>query len=152
MTDIDPRLDHDRVLHHDSELEEVLELLLTHAMNARQVWLLFLDDDHRLVGAIMPCDDYPDDPDDVSATEDLGVVPFADVLAHRLGEIFDVVGATRVVLVWERLGPREFAGDELRWARAMAAACAAAGVGLRAQFLLYGGGVRQLTTDDYGTE
>ena len=149
MTDIDPRLDRDRVLRHDSELQEVIELLLAQAINPRQLWLFFLNDDQRIAGPIMPCDDYPDDPGDIAATDDLGAVPFADVLAHRFGLILDTVGATQIVLVWERLGRREFAENELGWARAMAGSCAALGVPLRAQFLLHDGGVRQLTPDDY---
>ncbi|WP_106814676.1 hypothetical protein [Microbacterium timonense] len=149
MTDIDPRLEHDRVLRHDSDLEEVLELLLTEAMNPRQLWLFYLDDGDRLTGPIMPCDDYPDHPDDLMETGDLGVVSFADVLAQRILQILEAVEASQVVLVWERPGPREFAPDELRWARAMARSCADAGVRLRAQFLLHDGGVRQLAPDDH---
>ena len=149
MTDIDPRLDHDRELRHDADLEEVLELLLWHAINPRQVWLLFLDEEDRLVGPIMPCDDYPDDPAELMHTGDLGSLPFADVLTNRLTLMLETIGATQVVLVWERPGPSEFANDELRWAAAMARSSGEAGVRLRAQFVLHDGGLRQLTPDDY---
>lgn len=71
------------------------------------------------------------------------------MLALRLDEILDAVDATKVVLVWERLGAREFGREELCWAGSMADACRVAGVRLRAQFVLHDGGVRQLAPDDY---
>lgn len=148
MTDIDPRLDHDRALTHDSELEQVLALLLERAMNPRQLWLFFLDGDDRMVGPVMPCDDYPDDPDDRGPSE-FGVCGFAAVLARRLGEILEMVDGSQVVLVWERPGPPKFAADELSWARAMARECGELGVPVRAQFLLHTNGTRLLTPDDY---
>lgn len=146
---MDPRLDHDRVLRHDSDLEEVLELLLDRALNPRQMWLLFLDADLRLTGPIMPCDDYPPDPYGEFETTDLGVAPFAEVLAVRMRGMLSAIDAAQVVIVWERPGSREFTTDERAWAGAMAAECGAEGVDLRAQFVLHDGGLRQLTADDH---
>ncbi|TQK18295.1 hypothetical protein FBY40_0782 [Microbacterium sp. SLBN-154] len=146
---MDPRLDHDRVLRHDSDLEEVLELLLDRALNPRQMWLLFLDADGRLTGPIMPCDDYPLDPFRLDEIDDLGLLPCAEILAVWIGGLIAAIDAAQAVIVWERRGPREFTDDERAWAGAMAVECGAEGVGLRAQFVLHDDGIRQLTADDH---
>ena len=145
----DSRLSPDRVLRHDSDLEEVLELLLDRALNPRQVWLLFLDAEQRLTGPVMPCDDYPLDPYGLEKTDDLGLVPCAEIFAAWIGGLLTGIGAARAVIVWERRGSRDFTPDERAWARAMALECGAEGVDLRAQFVLHDDGIRQLTADDH---
>lgn len=150
MTQTDPRLAHDRILSRDDDIQEVLELLLQNALNPRQVWLVFLDDADRVAGPLMPCDDYPEDPNDPADTDDLGRIGFADLLAARLAGMLEAIEAAQVVFVWERRGPSEFLSDELAWASAMARSCAGAGVRVRAQFLLHTSGVRPLTLDDHG--
>lgn len=145
----DSRLSRDRALRHDSDLEEVLELLLDRALNPRQVWLLFLDADQRLTGPVMPCDDYPLDPFGLEVTDDLGPLPCAEILAAWIGGLLAAIGAAQAVIVWERRGSREFTEDERTWAGAMAVECGAEGVHLRAQFVLHDDGIRQLTADDH---
>ncbi|MET0811589.1 MAG: hypothetical protein ABWY03_00955 [Microbacterium sp.] len=149
MTKPRTRLDRRRSLASDADLTEQLGNLLEQAYNPRQLWLLFLDHDDRLSDVIMPCDDYPRDPDERFHHDELGVTDFAHLLADRLGDIIRLADASRVVLVWERPGPPEFGEDELSWARAMADACREEGVPLRAQFCLHDGGIRILTPDDY---
>lgn len=148
MTDIDPRLDLDRVLARDEDLEEVLTLLLRNAIH-RQMWLFFLDDQDRATGVIAPCDDYPLDPHGRVPTSDHGGMTFAAALCRTLRALVDDGAAGRVVLIWERRGSEVFTPDELGWAGAMAEACRDAHVPLRAQFLLHDAGVRMLTPDDY---
>ncbi|MFI8595015.1 hypothetical protein ACIGCK_11400 [Microbacterium sp. NPDC078428] len=149
MTDTDPRLDRSRILALDTDLEEVIGLLLGRAINPRQLWLLFLDHDDRLADPIMPCDDYPARPSDRPSAADPREGDAAHVLAHRLAYICEAIGARRAVLVWERRGPRRFGANERLWAAAMATACASARVDLRAQYVLHDRGIRAITPDDY---
>jgi hypothetical protein len=146
MTDIDHRLARDRILTRDDDLDEVLGLLLQHAINPRQLWLIFLDADGRLVDPLMPCDDYPPHPSESPGTADLA---FARDLGHRLRYIVEATGAASVVLVWERVGPPRFGVDERTWARAMAQVCRESELHLRGQFVLHDEGVRMLSPDDY---
>ena len=149
MTTPSTRLDRDRPLTTDQDLAEHLGRLLEQAFNPRQLWLLFVDTDDRLNDVIMPCDDYPRDPDEPIETDDLGLTDFAHVLARRLSEVVDLTGAASVVLVWERPGTAAFARDEITWARAMSEACRDSQVRLRAQFVLHDDGIRILTPDDF---
>lgn len=139
----------DRILTDDADLADQLDALLDRAFNPRQLWLLFVDPDGSLSDVIVPCDDYPPTPTESVVTDDLGHADVARVLARRAGEITSITGAGGVVLVWERRGPSTFGADELDWAAAMADACRAEGVRLRAQFVLHDGGIRILTPDDY---
>lgn len=148
MTDIDPRLDRARALARDDELEEVLELLLGSSIR-RQLWLIFLDDEHRITGPLMPSEDVPRCPDGPVQTDDLGEMTWARLLGHRLSGIAEMIDAAQVVLVWERPGPNAFQVQDLAWARAMSHACAESGMALRAQFLLHDTGIRMLTLDDH---
>ncbi|GAA1937868.1 hypothetical protein GCM10009775_32460 [Microbacterium aoyamense] len=149
MTSSRTRLDRDRCLTTDTDLADQLDRLLERAYNPRQLWLLFLEADDRLSDVIMPCDDYPSDPDELFTDPEAGLTDFAHLLADRLGRILELTGAARVVLVWERPGAATLGDDELNWARAMADACREEGVPLRAQFRLHDDGIRILTLDDY---
>lgn len=155
-----PEINRDRILATDSDLQDQLTLLLQEA-NHRQVWLLLLDQDSRLTEPLMPMDDYPKTPDELCDTEDLGLVPFSEVLVERARMVCEVVGAREFVFVWERRGSDRFTAVDRAWARAVAGEAAAAsrsGGGafgmsavqpLRAQFVLHNTGLRQLTPDDY---
>lgn len=144
----DPRLARDRVLATDADLQEVIELLLQTA-NQRQVWLFMLDEQQRLAGPLMPMDGYPETPDELVGTDDLGLVSFPRVFVERAGVICEAVGGSAIVLVWERRGPEKFTADDRAWARALAHEAGEHGPRLRAQFVLHNTGLRQITPDDY---
>ena len=147
MTDANTTL-RDLVLDHDDDLRDLLQVLLRQA-NRRQMWLLFIDEHGRLGDPLIPMDDYPDDPHEEVAVDDLGGVDQAHLLMHRGGMLCEATGNESVVLVWERVGPSTVDEDDRAWASAMADAAAALGVPLRAQFLLHNRGIRQLHPDDY---
>ena len=132
----------------DARLHELIELMLTAAIR-RQLWLLFLDGADRMSEVIMPTDDFPHDPHEPVVAGDLGPTTAAQLLAARLPLMCEAVGASQLVLVWEREGDDEFPDEELAWARAMAEALHGTHVRLRAQFMLHDDGLRALTPDDY---
>ena len=150
MTNTEPRIaSHaDRTLHTDDQLRLTLEDLLQSA-NLAQLWLIFLDDESRLTGPLMPGDGYPDDPSDLVETTDLGSVTVAEVLGARLRTFSEILSAGSVVLVWERPGADRLSTETAAWVRAMADACRGADVAIRAQFLLHDKGLRMLVPDDY---
>ena len=145
---MNPETLHDHVLESDDDLRDALELLLQRA-NQRQFWLLFIDGRGRLGEPLMPMADYPTDPLEAVMSEDLGELPQAQLLAHRIGMLRELTGNTAVVLVWERIGD-EVLEEEVRvWVRAMKRQTAQLGIPLRAQYLLHNRGVRQLHADDW---
>lgn len=148
MTNTDPDLHLHGPLRTDDQLRLALEDLLVSA-DREQLWFLFLDEDDRLTGPLMPGDEYPEDPVEAIETDDLGTVPAARVIAIRLRLIAEIVDAHRIVLVWERPGPDELDRPTRAWVKAMAAECRAVDVRLRAQLLLHDDGMRMLVPDDY---
>lgn len=156
MTASDPRIDPDRALVTDADLQDQLGLLLERATH-RQLWLLLLDHERRLAEPLMPMDDHPASPHELCDVSDLGLVPFAQVLVHRARIVCGLVGAREFVFVWERCGSERFTADDCEWARAIAGEAGARGAlsddaavaPLRAQFVLHDTGIRQLTPDDY---
>jgi hypothetical protein len=148
MSSHNPSALRERVLDGDDDLTSLLNFLLLRA-NRRQMWLLFLDNRRRLGDPIMPMDDYPENPDDIVSTDDLGELPHAGLLMHRAEMIRGVSNNAAIVLVWERLGPRSIDVSTATWARSMAQAARELGAPLRAQFLLHNSGIRQLYPDDY---
>ncbi|QKJ18732.1 hypothetical protein [Microbacterium hominis] len=148
MTDIDFDVRFHEPLRTDDQLRLALEDLLQCA-NLPQLWFIFLDEDQHLVGPFMPGDGYPDDPAQPVDTDDLGTVPSAEVMAVRVGMIAELVGAAHAVLVWERPGPDRLTEGVRAWVRAVAAACLAREVSLRAQLLLHDDGLRMLVPDDW---
>ncbi len=144
----DPRTSPERVLKTDADLQELLSLLLRRA-EQRQLWLIMLGEDKRIVGPLMPMADHPSTPDELCDTDDIGRVTFAHVLMDRAKFVCEAVGGSALVFVWERPGPERFTGEDLTWARAMAREAEQNGQRLRAQFVLHDDGVRLLTPDDY---
>lgn len=137
----------DRQLTTDDELHAGLELLLERA-TGRQLWLLFLDEDDRLMSPLMPMDDFPDDPAEIVVTDDLGPLPESRAIVYRTNAIRTMIGGARIVLVWERRGPRGLEVLDRRWATESARHATELGVPLRAQFLLHSKGMRQIHADD----
>ncbi|HCS61161.1 MAG TPA: hypothetical protein DIW46_07175 [Microbacterium sp.] len=138
----------DRVLDHDDDLRDVVELLLQRA-NQRQMWLMFMDERGCLGDPLMPMNDYPADPNYEVDIDDLGTVTEAHVLMHRAGLLREMTGNASIVLAWERIGTEMISDDDRNWARAMAEASRLLDVPLRAQFIVHARGVRQLHPDDY---
>jgi len=148
MTNTEPDLHLERPLTTDDQLRLTLEDALEEAIMP-QLWFIFLDDESRLTGPLMPGDGYPADPSDLVETDDLGIVSAAHLLSARLQLIADLVGAASVALVWERPGPDALPHDTRTWVRAMADASRDSGLRLRAQLLLHDDGLRMLVPDDF---
>ena len=131
----------------DATICRVLSPLLECAIR-RQLWLMFLDEDDRIAGPFMPNDDYPLDPVETTRTEDLGVVPNAELLAKRFGMLMREFGFAKLLVTWERCGGSRIDPATLAWARAFGEALRAEGVVVRAQLLLHDAGLRVLAPDD----
>jgi hypothetical protein len=123
--------------------ERVSELL--DAGIRRQWWTMYLDENEKQLPLIMPMAGYPEDPDEPCGSEGTA----AQVLAQRLTEIVDHVGAAKVVFVWERPGAPESTAADRAWANCLGEACRAVGVAVRAQFILHDDGARWFAPDDY---
>lgn len=141
----------DRPLESTEELRALIQTLLDRA-NRRQMWLMFMDDRGCLGDPLMPMDDYPDDPTEITSTDDLGEVDQATLLMHRMSMLREMTGNVAIVLVWERLGSSVIGVEDREWAKAMRVAAAALDVPLHAQFVLHSRGVRQLQIDDIGRD
>lgn len=111
----------------------------------RQWWTLYLDARDVQLPVIMPMAGYPDRPDEPCGDEGTA----AQLLANRLSEIVEQVGAAKVIFVWERPGGAESTRADREWARGLSEACRAAGLSVRAQLILHDGGVRWFAPDDY---
>lgn len=135
-------------LHSDAELHGAIASILGSAAK-RQAWMLYLDADQRLMELIMPFDGLPEDPLEREQVEDLGEVTHAELIATRIASIMELISATSMAIVWERLGSDRFQPEELAWAREYAHRAGSAGITVRAQFLLHDTGLRQITPDDY---
>jgi hypothetical protein len=128
----------------DLALHERVSELLDAALR-RQWWTLYFDEHDRQLPLIMPMADYPEDPDEPCGAEGTA----AQVLAQRLTEIVEHVGAANVVFVWERPGAPASTPADRAWAKGLGEACRAVGVIVRAQFILHDEGARWFAPDDY---
>lgn len=111
--------------------------------------MILLDPDQRVVGPLLPYDDYAEDPDESVVTDDIGFIPISEAMLARVASLGDVFGGTHLVLIWERDGSDRFTQQDLRWARAMANGSNGDRLRMRAQFVLHDTGMRQITLDDY---
>lgn len=125
----------------DAELESLIGSLIPRA-SRRQFWLLFRERDGHISELLMPMDDHPEEPNDLCHAEDLGMVPFAQLIVNRAGSICDMIGGAAAIFIWEREGDAELSAHDRRWVDAIAGEAARQGVALRAQLLLHSGGVR----------
>ncbi len=133
-------------LRDDAALEHWLFDLLIGATHP-QLWLFFLDDDDRPTGPVMPCDELPDHPDGVTATEDLGALPVVELFAHRFANLMREFDFAQIVVVWERCGGDQITDLDRAWAR-LGDHLVRQGVRVRARFLLHEAGMRIFTPDD----
>jgi hypothetical protein len=127
----------------DREVEERVATLLRRAAR-RQWWTLYLDDDDVQLPLLMPMAGYPERPDLPSGEGGTA----AELIADRLSAVVEKIGAAKVVFVWERPGGAESTPGDREWARALAEACRAEGVAVRAQLILHDGGVGWFAPDD----
>lgn len=148
MTTSIPQYDPEKSFATDAELHAEFEALLERA-SRRQVWMILLDAEQRIVGPLLPYDDYAEDPDEPVDTDDMGSVPISEAMLARVGSLGEMFGCTHLVLIWERDGSDRFTRQDLRWARAMANGSAGDRLRMRAQFVLHDTGMRQITPDDY---
>ena len=137
----------DRPLRDDDDLRALLERMLERA-SRRQVWLMFIDARGCLGEPLIPMEGYPEDPNALTRTDDLGELTEAQLLVQRADLLREVTSSESVVIVWERIGPSAVGVDDREWARAMRDAAFALKVPLRAQFILHDRGVRLLHLDD----
>lgn len=134
-------------LTNDDVMVAFLDRLLQNAIR-RQIWFLFLDDDQRLMSPVMPNDDFPDDPHEAITVDDLGRCTAAELIAARFAMLQDEIGASHLLVVWERPGDRSLSDQDREWARTLGPALVAAGARLRGQLLLSTDGHRVIAPDD----
>ena len=128
----------------DHDVQERIAELLQTAIR-RQWWTLYLDEDDVQVPLIMPMSGYPERPDAPCGADGTA----AQLLASRLAQIMEEVGAAKLIFVWERPGRAESTPADREWARGLAEACRAVGLVVRAQLILHDRGVRWFAPDDY---
>jgi hypothetical protein len=136
-----PRYDdiRDLPLRTDAELIPQLTAALEGGYR-RQVWVMLLDDESRLLPVVVPTDVS------VEPTWD-DVVGFADFLSCLS---LDFHSAT-LVITYERPGPTDRTARDRRWLRVLREACVESGMPFRGPYLLTGAKVRQVPPDDYLT-
>ena len=121
----------------DAAIEERVADLIGRA-NQRQLWLLFLDQLELQLPLLIPIDGLPTSPSE----EQLAVV------LDRVREVMGDIGASSIVVVFERYGPAALTDQDIEWARSLRAGCAASGISLRAELLSHRNGVRWIAADD----
>jgi hypothetical protein len=122
----------------DADVQERVTRLVGRACR-RQVWLLFTDYHDIQLRDLVAMDDYPTSPLD----------GHAEIFAARIKQTMDERGAAQVIFVWERHISERATPADRAWAKAMAEACRAHGVSVRAQLISHRGGVRWFPPDDY---
>jgi hypothetical protein len=129
---------HDLPLTTDDDVVERVRDLVGVAAR-RQFWLLLLDADDCQLPFVLPMADYPPSPDDGAP----------EVVAGAGAQFARELGASQVVVVWERRLSEVATPLDKAWARGVADAFRAEGVRLRGQLLSHRTGVRWLAPDEY---
>jgi hypothetical protein len=94
----------------NAELAEVWRGLMgPGGFGTTSLWIVFLDDDGCLTPVIVPVDDLPDEPDDLSMRN----------LGRLIGQLLRDLAAASVALLLSRPGPRAMTEADRRWARAL---------------------------------
>jgi hypothetical protein len=122
----------------DTLIEERVRETIGRALR-RQMWLLFLDCDQIQLPLLIPIDKLPSRPDLTGTTQ----------VVANIAELMVEIGASDLVVVWERVGPPTVSAQDADWARSIARACSAIGLPLRAMLLSHHRGVRWFAADDY---
>lgn len=123
----------------DAVLHERVGALLGRAIR-RQLWVIFLDDQHCQLPVLLPIDGMPQVP----------ALGEESAFGSFLADLGEEMGAASVVLVFERAGRQHFSARDLSWARFASLGARLASVSVRAMFLCHTDGVRWITPDDYG--
>lgn len=137
----------------DARLEQYLSGLLREAC-LPEVWLLLLDASQRLIEPLVQIDELPREEDGIEDISRAGGASFGEVIVRQARFAAQVIGARAFVFVWERQGSDRLTPMDRAFARSALQAASQAGepgsedVGLRAQFVLHSGGLRQITVDD----
>ena len=121
----------------DALIEERVGDLIGRAA-ARQLWFLFLDELDLQLPLLIPIDGLPFRPDTAQTLEVL----------ERVREVMGDIGASSIVVVFERYGPAALDDRDIEWAKSISTACAECGVELRAELLSHRSGVRWIAADD----
>ncbi len=122
----------------DAQIHQRVEDLVGTALR-RQTWIMYLDSTDKQLPVVMPMMEIPIEVGDDNA----------DILAGSLSEMARDLGATQVMLVWERRGGRTLCPPERDWMRDIRRAFAETDIALRAQLLCHSGGVRWISPDDF---
>jgi len=122
----------------DALIEARVGSLIGRAQN-RQIWLLFLDQNHVQSPLVLPISDVPVAP----AADDL------DNWCELIRGTTEAVDAADVIVVIERYAPDRLTDADRGWARLLSDGCRVAGVTLRAVVLSHRNGVRLLAAEDY---
>ena len=122
----------------DALIEQRVASLIGRAQS-RQIWLLFLDQNHVQSPLVLPVSDVPVAP----APDDL------DNWCELLRGTTEAVDAGDVIVVIERYAPERLTDADRGWARMLRDGCRVAGVTLRAVVLSHRHGVRLLAAEDY---
>ncbi len=122
----------------DALIEQRVAALVGRAVR-RQLWFLFLDDDHVQLPLVMPFSDPP-------LTPDASVSTLASVIRLAM----ESENASSVVVVIERYADAMLSDADKKWARAIIGACEKREVVVRAMLVSHRSGVRWFAQDDYG--
>jgi hypothetical protein len=103
----------------------------------RQLWLMFLDEEHRQLPIVIP-HDVPSSP---NRSHRAGFRPF-------IAELVDEIRPTSIVAVLERPGPDIVRRGDREWFAVVDDACRAAGVVPRGPILVHDDGFRWIASED----
>jgi hypothetical protein len=120
----------------DALIEQRVGDIVGRALN-RQLWFMFVDDDHLQLPLVIPVD-RPAHPDDE-----------LDLLVAKLKPMTESLEAAAVIVVIERHGGDELTAGDIAWVRAIARSFELAGVTLRGIALSHRHGVRWIARDHY---
>ncbi|MFT4029493.1 MAG: hypothetical protein QM675_06420 [Protaetiibacter sp.] len=133
-----PRFDEvrDAPLVTDEQVLERASALLGHAIR-RQLWLMFLDEEHRQLPLLMP-----------SYVPKRPSPEHVENYARVLGMLVEDADAESVVVAYERRGDAELRDVDREWLRLVRNSCAEAAVPLRGPLLVHDDGVRWVGPED----
>ncbi len=127
----------DEHLQTDEQVLDRVRSLLPEGALRRQIWLMFLDEDHRQMPIIMPSY-VPRTPD----------IHRKEAFARAIGTIFEEVDADSLIVVYERRGSDTISSADRRWLRHLRDACEISAIRMRGPILCHDRGMRWVAADD----